>query len=383
MATRTEIAHSTAAALRAAAAELSDCRCLIGFDGFVDSIIDVVDERHSPDRYDRMKTIDQLGRKLVAAAGQSSNYELVTRLEKLGGNGPIMSNALATAGLPVTYVGALGFPNLHRAFEAFSQRAECVSFCEPGLTDALEFDDGKIMLGKHATLAGVSAERLKELVGTERLRQVVGGSRLLGMVNWTMLTRMDGIWDYLMQDVLPGLEPPRGGRRLVFVDLADPEKRTREDLRHALATCARFQEHADVILGYNLKEALQVADALGLARPERPEAAIEALSRELRGRLEVHTVVVHPRSGAAATARQGEAVATAAFAGPLVRHPKLSTGAGDNFNAGFCIGHLAGLSLQQSLCLGTAASGYYVRAARSGSLQELASFCEELPEPEA
>jgi sugar/nucleoside kinase (ribokinase family) len=383
MPTRSEIAHATAAASRAAAPRLTECRCVIGFDGFVDSIIDVVDERHSPDRYDRMKTIDQLGRKLVAAAGQSSNYELVTRLEKLGGNGPIMSNALAKAGLPVTYVGALGHPTIHRAFEGFSRRAECVSFCEPGLTDALEFDDGKIMLGKHETLAGVSAERLEELVGTERLRQIIGGCRLLGMVNWTMLTRTDGIWDYLMKDVLPGLAQPAAGRRVVFIDLADPEKRTREDLRRALATCARFQEHADVILGYNLKEALQVAEALGLARPERAEAEIGALSRELRARLDVHTVVIHPRSGAAAAARKADAVETAAFAGPLVQRPKLSTGAGDNFNAGFCIGHLAGLSLEQSLCLGTATSGFYVRAARSGDLQELAGFCEELPEPEA
>jgi sugar/nucleoside kinase (ribokinase family) len=194
---------------------------------------------------------------------------------------------------------------------------------------------------------------------------------------------MDGIWEYLLDEVLPGLAEPELGRRVVFVDLADPEKRTREDLRRALETCARFQKHAEVILGYNLKEALQVAEVLGVAQPRQPEEEIEPLSAELRHHLDVHTVVIHPRSGAAAAAITSDGQETARFAGPLVKRPKLSTGAGDNFNAGFCIGHLAGLSLEQRLCLGTATSGYYVRNARSGELEQLAVFCEELPAPEA
>ena len=36
---------------------------------------------------------------------------------------PIMANALATLGLKVTYVGALGYPNIHSVFNSFSERA--------------------------------------------------------------------------------------------------------------------------------------------------------------------------------------------------------------------------------------------------------------------
>ena len=35
--------------------------------------------------------------------------ELVTQRIKLGGNGPIMANALASAGVEVNYLGALGY----------------------------------------------------------------------------------------------------------------------------------------------------------------------------------------------------------------------------------------------------------------------------------
>src|ERR1019366_10680887 len=97
-------------------------------------------------------TIAQLGARFTAAAGKSTNVELVNQITKLGGNGPIMANALASFGIKVTYLGILGYPNLHPVFADFAKRAEVHSIAEPGYTDALEFDDGKIMLGKHESL---------------------------------------------------------------------------------------------------------------------------------------------------------------------------------------------------------------------------------------
>ena len=56
--------------------------------------------------------------------GESSNYELVVKQQKLGGNGPIMANALASFGMNVTYIGNLGYPAIHPVFEEFAKRAE-------------------------------------------------------------------------------------------------------------------------------------------------------------------------------------------------------------------------------------------------------------------
>ena len=60
--------------------------------------------------------------------------------------------------------------------------------------------------------------------------------------------------------------------------------------------------------------------------------------------------------------------------GPHTSNPVLTTGAGDNFNGGFCLGLLLGLSPQESLVLGTATSGYYVRAAHSPNWEQLMDF---------
>ena len=121
---------------------------------------------------------------------------------------------------------------------------------------------------------------------------------------------------------------------------------------------------------------------LGVNPTDNPEANIEQLAVQLREKLGTNTVVVHPRRGAAAATLSGGKVVSARFAGPFVSAPKLSTGAGDNFNAGFSVGQLAQLPVEQALCVGTATSGFYVRNAGSPSLEELADFCDNLPAPE-
>ena len=250
-----------------------------------------------------------------------------------------------------------------------------IGIAEPGHTDALEFADGKLMLGKLQTLGDVNWENLVERVGRAELASLMGGATLIGMLNWTMLPRVGEIWDKLLEEILP--EVPKSGRHL-FVDLADPEKRTREDLRGALATVSRFQEHVGVILGLNLKEAGQVLDVLGLPDRADREGSIEEDAVEIRRALGLSCVVIHPRKAAAAATE----TQSARFPGPFVQAPKISTGAGDHFNAGFCLGRVLGMGLEESLCAGVASSGYYVRTARSASAVELAGFLEELPAPE-
>jgi sugar/nucleoside kinase (ribokinase family) len=133
-----------------------------------------------------------------------------------------------------------------------------------------------------------------------------------------------------------------------------------------------------VILGLNLKEATQVAEVLGLPDRTDREAAIEEDAAEIRRALNLACVVIHPRKAAAAATE----FESSRFPGPFVQLPKISTGAGDHFNAGFCLGRILGMGLEESLCAGVASSGYYVRTAESPSALELAGFIDELPAPE-
>ena len=384
MPTRSKIAKQAALGLEHFKDLASKRPVLIGFDGFVDSIIQLVDKRQDAEHYQPVKTIKQFGEKILQAAGQSANYELVTLQRKLGGNGPIMAESLACLGLPVIYVGAVGYPDLHAVFQPLAEHAEVCGIAEPGFTDALEFADGKLMLGKIDKFSDVNPEEIEITLGLDTFNAYVARAYLVGMVNWTMLTRMNDIWRMMIDSVLPEVGVNVGHkRRLIFIDMADPEKRTNQDIDQALQLCSELNEHTDVILGMNLKEANQISQILDIKTEPKPDQAIEAIAKAIRQRIDLHCVVIHPRHQAAAAIRDHEGhIQSATFNGPYTVNPTLSTGAGDNFNAGFCIALLANMPLEESLCIATATSGYYVRNGNSPDLDQLTEFIKHMPEPE-
>src|SRR5260370_38115181 len=219
-----EMREKTASQLQAAAGRVRHMTAFVGLDGFVDDILHVVDKRESAEKYVRLPPIAQYAERLAAAAGRSTNVELASQLAKLAGNGPIMANALASFGLKVSYLGILGYPNLHPVFADFAKHAEVHSIAEPGYTDALEFEDGKIMLGKHQSLKQMNWDNIKGRFGKDKFAEKFGTADLIGFVNWTMLTYMSDIWSSVLKEICPGM---KGSRRKLFIDLADPEKRTR------------------------------------------------------------------------------------------------------------------------------------------------------------
>ena len=54
-------------------------------------------------------------------------------------------------------------------------------------------------------------------------------------------------------------------------------------------------------------------------------------------------------------------------------------GAGDHFNAGFCLGRLLGGDDARSLLCGVTTSGFYVRTAHSPTMSDLAEMLRAWP----
>jgi ketohexokinase len=347
-----------------------------GLDGFVDEILHVVDKRDSADSFQRLNSISKLGERISAAAGQSTNIEIVNCITKLGGNGPIMANALASFGLKVTYLGCLGWPNLHPVFTDFSKVAEVHSIAEPGHTDALEFEDGKIMLGKSSSLKDVNWANIQSRYGRDTFAEKFSTSDLVGFVNWTMLSHMGEIWEAALKEICPAFQ---GRRRTIFFDLADPEKRKLEDIRDALETIAKFEKYFDVILGLNEKEAYEIGVVLGLNTPDKSPAGLSKLALDINRRVPVGTLLVHPVSYALATS--GGCVSL--VEGPFTAKPLITTGAGDHFNSGFCLGKLLGLDNELSVLTGVATSGHFVRTAQSPNISDLVKMLRAWPASEA
>lgn len=360
--------------LKQAAPQLSAKHALVGLDGFVDTIVTPVGMRHGQGTdFEPIATITEFGERILGAAGKSANLEFYPRMDKLGGNGPIMANALMAHGVDMSYVGTLGSPTLHPVFQKFAEQARVVSLTDPATTTAVEFEDGKLMLGQMKCLDDVTYETLEAKLGRDGIDQLLGAADLIALVNWTMIPNMTAIFRRLVAEALPRL-PVR--ERHFFFDLADPQKRSRDDLLEVLEVIGTFSPFGQVTLGLNLKEAQQVHLALGFhALGESPED-LQNIAADIRTKLDYATVVVHPKESAACATADG----THWIPGPYVTKPVITTGAGDHFNAGFSLGQLLGLSPSTCLALGCSTSGHYVRTAESPTLTDLETFLANWPE---
>ena len=167
----------------------------------------------------------------------------------------------------------------------------------------------------------------------------------------------------------------KGPRRKLFIDLADPEKRTSDDILRALELIGSFQKYFDVILGLNEKESHEIGKNLGLKTNNATPEGLQRLCEEIHSRIRVDTIVVHPTAYALASGADG----ASRVEGPFTPKPKITTGAGDHFNSGFCLGKLLGFPTQQCLLTGVTTSGFYVRTGQSPSVSDLAAMLRDWP----
>ncbi len=334
-------------------------RILAGFDGFVDEIIHVVDKRQDARHFKRIETIEAFSIRLASYAGLSGNIELVQLEEKLGGNGPIYANMLLAQGHKVVYIGALGEGDIHPVFREFAGKCEkVISMAIPAHTDALEFFDGKIMLGKMNRLEDISWNNLLKYTSIAELEDLIKVTQLVAFNNWTMLGNMNSIllgFNAIFEKL--------NSKPDIFIDLADPSKRTHEDIAYVLEILS--QMHTNVILSMNLNESSIIASVLGVLDKEAKNRA-----EKIRSQLGLAAVVIHPVDGAAVATKES----VFWIKGPYTSAPFLTTGAGDNFNAGFSHAWANGLSPAECCAAGVCTSGYYVRNGYSPNKEQLGNF---------
>jgi len=254
-------------------------------------------------------------------------------------------------------------------------KVKLYSIAANGHTDALEFDDGKLLLGKMSSLNDVTYKKLISNLGKDKFVQLLGSVDLFASVNWSMLPYMTDTWKKMIEEIVPVL-PKKTKKPVLFVDLADPEKRENIEIIEAVNLLRKFNDYFTVVLGLNKKEAYDIANVLELFDSESLEhmqIALEDLNMELYNYLQIDAVVIHPVDRSCCVIK-GKYYTEE---GPYIAKPKLSTGAGDNFNAGFALGLLLDLSPDEALLLGMTTSGFYVRTARSPEYKELSDFLVE------
>ncbi|MBN2788925.1 MAG: hypothetical protein JXR69_01895 [Candidatus Delongbacteria bacterium] len=340
---------------------------LIGFDGFIDNILRPVKARKDHENFTPIDDIITFSDRIRSASGKSTNIEIVKERSSMGGNGPIMANSLIELGNTMNFIGSLGNNEILQIFRPFSDKCNNVlSFSDPGITDAFEMNDGKVMFNYPQSILNISWEMILEKVGINTLRENIERSTYLALVNWTMIPMMNGIFKGLLEILSETAE-----RKTIYIDLTDPRKRSREDLKECLDLLMQINEFADVILGLNESEACQVAEVVEVNTEYQD---IKELAENILTAIKIKAIVIHSIKQASVATEENSFIVD----GPYTPNPKLSTGAGDIFNAGFYGGYMTGLKLDECLITGVCNSGFYVRNERPATKNELIEFIKKI-----
>lgn len=352
--------------IRNRAHTLSSKTITLGFDGFIDSVVRVIKHKDSKGGPSYFESTQALGEYIVEKGQKSFSIELEELTTKLGGNMPIMANAVARMGPQVSCIGPLGHPDIHPVFRQMPSNCHLHSFANPGTTKVLEFNSGKIMMAEMMKLNQIPWNFIKDSVGIDTFLELFTKSDLIAILNWSELDNSTATWQGLLRDVLP--KSVSSKKPIGFFDLSDCSKRGTAAIREAMELIKAFSIYWDVVLSLNLNEATIVHSVMADKKTGRED--VSKMCEDIFDTLNIQTVLIHTPKQSLAWTRDGLHTRTSFY----IKSPTISSGAGDNFNAGFCIGKLLNLETGTSLTLGHATSSLYMQSANSPTVAEVLEF---------
>ena len=129
-----------------------------------------------------------------------------------------------------------------------------------------------------------------------------------------------------------------------------------------------FSEYWDVMLSLNLNEAAIVHSVL--TQKKGKEEDVEKMCEEIFAKLNIHTVIIHSSKQAVARDSSFNKRKTV-----FIKEPMISSGSGDNFNAGFCVGKLLNLEQECHWLWGMPHQVYICNQQIVLQLRNFLSFC--------
>ncbi len=344
--------------------ELIEDGACIGFDAVVDELVRPV-EAVGPDmEKDYFKTIGEFGRFVAGKSHLSCLVELANIMAKPGGNMVNLSAALGRLGMVVDCVGTMGYPEVSPVFSGM-ENCRLHSVADHGKCTALEFMDGKVMLAQMGDAADLEFEAVVQALGEVKLQALFGQAATVGLVNWSEMTYSNNIW----QGVLELAVKPAGSdfNKLVLVDITDCSRHNAEHVQAMGDILKDYALYRRVVVSLNQNEAVLLRQFLNIATEEED---LPRLAEAIAQKLGVQGVVIHPVSGSVAWVEGN----TYTHEGFFVEHPVISTGGGDNYNAGLLLGLRGGLNMTEVLAVAGAVGSFYVEKGHSPTREQLCSY---------
>jgi hypothetical protein len=366
-------------------------KAIVGFDGYIDKIQKVVRSKNASQSV-YYNTITEIADHVGTMAGVGGQIGIRNLEFKIGGNAPTMANSLGALGIKNTCIGTMGYPDLSNVFEEMHPNCQVVSIAEPAQTNVMEFDDGKLSFSEVSTFEQLTWTYVAAVAGMENLTKWIYESQLFSFVNWSEINHCTDIWEGILEDIVVKLNPSPDEKEIgryyevnkkiadvegsgmrhknFFFDISDLSKRSKEEILTALSVINRYKPYGKVTLGMNENEARKVYQSL--EGENKNTTDLQTVARYIFDKMTIHQVLIHPTDRSiVATQKQMFEVK-----GRLVPEPRILTGGGDNLNAGFCLGLVLDLPIEQTMLLGMANSGTYITNGASPNVCELVEYLE-------
>lgn len=338
---------------------------VFGFDGVVDTVREIVDERHDMEEFTPVSKLETISERLGAsiAVKSSATFEWTEEATRTGGHVCHLTRALGTLDYGPTMIGTFGDP-VEPVFRAEFEAYPTVSIGRPGQTDAVEFTDGKLMLTQPGDYRTLDWETLCDRLELDALAEHLDGTQLLGLGYWSVIPSFPDILDGLREELWPRLSSPPDH---VLVDPGDLRHIPRTDLEEGADALAAFDDVVPTTVSANRSETTVISDLF--------DSSVEDLEQSVnvaRDGLGVSRFVSHGVDRSATST----ATETASVAVPRVDDPVLTTSAGDHFNAGLVVGLLTEVDEDGALVLGNSVAGWFVRNGNEPTRDQLRSFVD-------
>jgi hypothetical protein len=347
---------------------LQSKKVFAGFDGFVDTIVKIVKTKRKNKSPEFFRSKREFAKYILEKGESSFGLELGEESTRIGGNMPIFSNALGGFGVQVNCVGTLGYPQIHPVFKHLSANCKLYSFGNAGISTAYEFNDGKMLIAQMGELNTLGWNDLVSIIGVNELTSASQYTDLLCLLNWSEIEKATEIWLGLLNEVV-AIENKSDQNRYAFFDLADCSRKSKDSIREMLDLVNQYGKYRKVFLGLNRNESSGVAAAL---LKGKRTSEFHKQAEKIFESMNIEGLVLHSSKEAILISNNGFFSADSFYN----KHPLVSTGAGDHFNAGFCTGLM--LEAEPSTCVALAhcVSGCFVESGMSPGWKELIPFLE-------
>lgn len=346
---------------------LSSERVVFGFDGFIDRGRELID-KHTENSFETIGGLRTLGEQIIASADIDSSHTLewVQTYTRTGGHTVHVGRAFDTLGFDVTVIGTYGNP-VKAEFEQEFDNGTIISFAEPGITDAVEFSDHKLLITDSGPHLELDWSVICDRVGMERLVENIDGKAMLGIGYWALIPALPSILKTIRTDLWPRLENPP---KFLLFDPADIRQLPLGSLRQGSTVLDDLDDVVPVTMCSDRAETHRLGE---LFVDNVDDYSFRDLVEIVREGLGVTEYVGHVRDHSVLATEDG----VWKVHSPQTTDPVITTSAGDHFAAGIALAKLNGLENGAKLIVASAVAGCFVRSGSPPTYEEIRAFVTE------